>query len=69
MGVDDEGPPFVIVATVQFSRTAEEAAPPGLGGPVSQNSTACDRAPPLRRIDVGGGEGLVDVLGQVRSTF
>ena len=43
VGVDDEGPPLVIVATVQFSRTAEEATPPGFGGSVSQNSTACDR--------------------------
>ncbi len=44
MGVDDEGPPLVIVATVQFSRTAEEATPGGLPGSVSQNSTACGRA-------------------------
>ncbi len=49
MGVDDEGPPLVIVATVQFSRTAEEATPAGLAGPVSQNSTACD----LARLDGG----------------
>ena len=65
---DDEGPPLVIVATVQFSRTAEEATPVGLTGPVSQNSTACDPAPLLHR-SLGAGRFVVVMRGQARSTF
>ncbi len=65
MGVDDEGPPLVIVATVQFSRTAEEATPAGFAGVGLSKLNSMRAAAALaseHRLVWVGGPGPVDVL-------